>query len=71
MILNPIPTLIKVEVIKPLRINEHLLEVGDQFEVAEFKEDPLTNSTFFRPANVKGMEKCFWLFTTKTFKVIE
>ena len=62
----------KLEVIKPLRINEHLLNVGDQFDVAQVKEDSTTKATFFRPANVKGMpEGTFWLFTTKTFKVIE
>ena len=60
----------KVEVIKPLRINQFLLNVGDQFEVAQVKKDSTTNATFFRPANVKGMEKMFWLFTSKTFKVV-
>jgi hypothetical protein len=63
--------MIRLKVIKPLRINEHLLNVGDEFEVAEVKEDLTTKATFFRPANVKGMPKgTFWLFTNKTFKVI-
>ena len=61
----------KVEVIKPLRINQFLLNVGDQFDVAQVKEDSTTTATFFRPANVKGMPKgTFWLFTTETFKVV-
>jgi hypothetical protein len=61
----------RLEVIKPLRINEHLLEVGDVFDVAEVKEDASTKATFFRPSNVAGMPKgTFWLFTNKTFKVI-
>ena len=61
----------KVKVIKPLHINQHLLNVGDIFDVAQVKEDGTTNATFFRPANVKGMPKgTFWLFTEKTFKVI-
>ncbi len=61
----------RLEVIKPLRINEHLLNVGDVFDVAEVEQDASTNATFFRPANVKGMTKgTFWLFTEKTFKVI-
>ena len=60
----------RLEVIKPLRINEYMLNVGDQFEVAQVKEDSTTKATFFRPANVKGMEEMYWLFTDKTFKVI-
>ncbi len=62
----------KVKVIKPLRINDHLLQVGDVFDVVEVHTDtsPL-GGTFFRPANVKGMVKgTFWLFTEKTFEVI-
>jgi len=63
----------KVKVIKPLRINSHLLEVGDVFDVAEiYREDTSKlGGTFFRPANVKGMNKgTYWLFTEKTFEVI-
>ena len=60
----------KLEVIKPLRMNQYLLNVGDQFEVAKVIEDPLTNAKFWRPANVKGMEEMYWLFSTKIFKVI-
>ncbi len=62
----------KVKVIKPLRINQHLLEVGDVFDVAEVHTDTSQlGGTFFRPANVKGMVKgTFWLFTEKTFEVI-
>ena len=62
----------RVKVIKPLRINEHLLEVGDEFKVAEVKRDASTNAIFFRPEDVKGMPKgTFWLFTNKTFEVTE
>ena len=63
----------KVKVIKPLRINQHILEVGDVFDVAEvYEEDTaMLGGTFFRPANVEGMNKgCYWLFTEKTFKII-
>tara|TARA_R110000824_G_scaffold233677_2_gene421996 strand:+ start:3892 stop:4083 length:192 start_codon:yes stop_codon:yes gene_type:complete len=60
----------KLEVIKPLRMNQYLLNVGDQFEVAKVIEDPLTKAKFWRPANVKGMEEMYWLFSTKIFKVI-
>jgi len=63
--------MLKVKVIKPLRINQHLLNVGDVFDVAEVEQDASTNATFFRPANVKGMPQgTFWLFTEKTFEVI-
>ena len=51
-------------------MNQYLLNVGDQFEVAKVIEDPLTNAKFWRPANVKGMEEMYWLFSTKIFKVI-
>jgi hypothetical protein len=63
----------KVKVIKPLRINNHLLEVGDVFDVAEVYHEDTSKlgGTFFRPANVKGMTKgTYWLFTNKTFEVI-
>jgi len=61
----------KVKVIKPLRINNHLLEVGDVFDVDVVKQDHSTDATFFHPANVKGMpEGTYWLFTDKTFEVI-
>ena len=61
----------RLKVIKPLRINEHLLEVGDVFEVAQITHDASTDATFFRPANVKGMPKgTYWLFTDKTFEII-
>jgi hypothetical protein len=63
----------KVKVIKPLRINQHILEVGDIFDVAEVREEDTSKlgGIFFRPANVKGMPKgCYWLFTDKTFKVL-
>lgn len=63
----------KVKVIKPLRINQHILEVGDVFDVAEVREEDtsMLGGTFFRPANVEGMKKgCYWLFTEKTFEII-
>ena len=46
--------------------------VFDRF-IAEVREEDtsMLGGTFFRPANVKGMNKgCYWLFTDKTFKVI-
>ena len=61
----------KVKVIKPLHINQHLLNVGDVFDVDCVKKSDLPKATFFHPANVKGMPQgTFWLFTEKTFKVI-
>ena len=51
-------------------MNQYLLNVGDRFEVAKVIEDPLTKAKFWRPANVKGMEEMYWLFSTKIFKVI-
>ena len=60
----------KLEVIKPLRMNQYLLNVGDQFDVVCTIKDPLTKAIFWRPANVKGMEEMYWLFSTKIFKVI-
>ena len=60
----------KLKVIKPLRICSFLLNVGDEFDITEWNE---TNfGTFFRPLGVKHMTAGMgWLFTTKTFKVIE
>jgi len=61
----------KVKVIKPLRINEHLLEVGDVFDVDHVQHSFAPKAIFFHPANVKGMPQgTFWLFTDKAFKVI-
>tara|TARA_R110002074_G_scaffold25066_2_gene74611 strand:- start:1139 stop:1333 length:195 start_codon:yes stop_codon:yes gene_type:complete len=61
----------KVKVIKPLRINQHFLNVGDVFDVDCVKKSDLPKAVFFHPANVDGMPKgTFWLFTEKTFKVI-
>ena len=61
----------RLKVIKPLRINEHLLEVGDIFEVTQVAHDASTNAIFFHPADVKGMPKgTYWLFTDKTFEII-
>jgi hypothetical protein len=63
-----IPT--KIEVIKPLRICGFLLEVGDEFEITDWNETVF--GTFFRPLGVEHMGVGMgWLFTTKTFKVIE
>ena len=63
-----IPT--KIKVIKPLRICNFLLEVGDEFDITEWNE---TNfGTFFRPLGVEHMTAGMgWLFTTKTFKIIK
>tara|TARA_R110000824_G_scaffold206089_1_gene391041 strand:+ start:244 stop:438 length:195 start_codon:yes stop_codon:yes gene_type:complete len=61
----------RLKVIKPLRINQHLLNVGDVFDVDCVKKSDLPKAVFFHPANVDGMPKgTFWLFTEKTFKVI-
>ena len=61
----------KLEVIKPLRINQHLLNVGDVFDVDCVKKSDSPKHTFFHPANVEGMPQgTFWLFTDKTFKVL-
>jgi len=65
---NGVPS--RVKVIKPLRICGFLLEVGDEFEVDEWNETDF--GTFFRPIDVEHMcEGMGWLFTTKTFEVIE
>ena len=62
-----IPT--KVRVVKPLRICHFQLEVGQEFDIDEWNETDF--GTFFRPLGVEHMRSgTGWLFTTKTFKVI-
>ena len=60
----------KLRVIKPLRINPYILEIGDEFDVTDWNETSF--GIFFRPLNVEGMRKGMgWLFTEKTFEIIE
>lgn len=60
----------RVKVIHPLRINHFVLEVGDEFDIADWQETDF--GTFFRPLEVDHMvEGTGWLFTEKTFEVIE
>jgi len=60
----------RVKVIKPLRINHFVLEVGDEFDVVDWQETDF--GTFFRPLDVDGMKSGMsWLFTDKTFEGVE
>ena len=60
----------RVLVIKPLTICQFQLEVGDEFDVTEWNETDF--GTFFRPMDVPHMPRgTGWLFTEKTFEVIE
>ena len=60
----------KVRVVKPLSICHWQLEVGDEFDIVDWQETKF--GTFFRPLGVEHMRSgTGWLFTTKTFKVIE
>ena len=45
----------KLRVIKPLRINPYILEIGDEFDVTDWKETSF--GIFFRPLNVEGDEE--------------
>lgn len=59
----------KLRVIKPLRINHFILNIGDEFDIEDWKETP--QGTFFHPLNVEGMPKgTGWMFTEKTFEII-
>ena len=60
----------RLVVIKPLTICQFQLEVGDEFDVTEWNETDF--GTFFRPMDVPHMPSgTGWLFTEKTFEVIE
>lgn len=60
----------RLAVIKPLAICHFQLEVGDEFDVTEWNETDF--GTFFRPMDVPHMPSgTGWLFTEKTFEVIE
>jgi hypothetical protein len=58
----------RVKVIKPLRIACWQLEVGDEFDVVDWKVTKF--GTFFRPLGVGMREGTSWLFTEKTFEII-
>ena len=56
----------RIKCIKPLRINNRLLNVGDEFNVVEDRDTPYGH--FVR---VEGMTQgTYWLFTSKTFEKI-
>ena len=60
----------RVKVLKPLRICHFVLEVGDEFDITNWQETAF--GTFFQPVNVDGIDSGMgWLFTTKTFEVVE
>ena len=58
----------KVRVVKPMRINHHILEVGDEFEVLEVKEDIM--GTFFRPKGAGVPKGCYWVLSDNVFEKV-